>query len=197
MDGKGKGPDVGRWTWQWIFGLVVVVWFVAGFGTFFIAGWFETRTGIELNHTGTFGDTFGAVNSLFSALSAAAVAYALILQSREQRDARHEAEKNRSELEISRKHEADLAMLSALISAKSAEFQTHTERWTYAISNTKNVTSAHKVEEQQLKSYFELLYLVKRAEGSIGVEYPPLPDTSKVHEKAGGDDSSESGAGVR
>jgi hypothetical protein len=96
-----------------IFLTVLVIWFAGGFATLVLTARFQAlRPDVNLQHTGTFGDTFGAVNSLFSALGVVGVAIALILQFREQRDARIEAMASRS-------HDADLAMLAARINGHS------------------------------------------------------------------------------
>jgi hypothetical protein len=107
MDAKRKPAD--SWTWQKIFAIVVAIWAVIGFGTFLGAWLLSSLTPvINLSGTGQFGDTFGMINSLFSALGVAGVAYALILQVREQRSGR------------------ELALLAALIQANS----TLLEYWT-------------------------------------------------------------------
>jgi hypothetical protein len=97
--------------------------------------------GVTLGETGTFGDTFGAANALFSALGVAGVAYALILQHREQHDARRDAAQAReretlraeesrrqadasqAESERARLEHAELTMLSTLLTAHHANLQ--------------------------------------------------------------------------
>ena len=67
---------------------------------------------------GLIGDSFGAVNSLFSGLALAGVIYAIVLQ-------RHELQMQREELENSRR---ELAAQNALISAQLATMQ---ESWSF------------------------------------------------------------------
>src|SRR4051794_32190635 len=98
-----KRDPVEFWTWRKLFALVFASWAIIGFGTFLGAWFLRSRAPlVNLTATGTFGDTFGMVNSLFSALGVAGVAYALILQYREQRDARNEAREAKD-------HQTDLA----------------------------------------------------------------------------------------
>jgi hypothetical protein len=105
------------WAWLWLALGVSILWAVVGFGTFALVPRFQDKFGVDPTKTGTFGDTFGAVNSLFSALGVAGVAYALVLQSREHRDARVEAEGRK-------RREVNLAMLSALVHARSSLLET-------------------------------------------------------------------------
>jgi hypothetical protein len=87
-------PDpTGFWTLKRLILRVVVIWAAASFATFLLVTLREKFFGrgdtvptglVNLGKAGTFGDTFGAVNSLFSALGVAGVAYALVLQYREQ-----------------------------------------------------------------------------------------------------------------
>ena len=121
VDGNAETP--GHWPgWDklapgQIAAFVVFVWAVAGFAPVLLSG-----------EAGTLGDSFGVVNSLFSGLGVAGVAYALILQSQEQRANREAARQASLEAETNRRHVADLAMTAALISA-------HTAMMNYQIEN--------------------------------------------------------------
>ncbi len=155
----GRDPAE-SWTWRKLCAGVLLIWAAAGSASFFLAGYLPARfPGVRLAETGTFGDTFGAVNSLFSALGVAGVAYALILQYREQRDARIEAEyarkceADRCEAERrrdaeSRRHDAELAMIAAQIDA-------YTSLMNYYIKNhnhSANMLLNHR-DEIDLPSY--------------------------------------------
>lgn len=72
---------------------------------------------------GTYGDGFGAVNSLASSLALGGVAIALLLQFLEQRAERDAAAQARKEAETNRRHDAELAMRSVLIGAHTAMIQ--------------------------------------------------------------------------
>jgi hypothetical protein len=144
------------WTWWRLCAIVLLIWGVAGFGTFFTAAKFESQfPSVTLSHTGTFGDTFGAVNSLFSALGVAGVAYALILQFREQRDARQEAAETKE-------HQTDLAMLSSIVHACSTLLES-------TIREQERV--AQMMVNPLLKNEFESLREIQEGLQPVVVEY--------------------------
>lgn len=70
--------------------------------------------------SGTFGDTFGAINSLFSALAFAALIYTIILQSRELKLQREELSLTRDQLADSAKSQRDQAKYMLLATQISA-----------------------------------------------------------------------------
>jgi hypothetical protein len=122
----GAPDPTGFWTLKRLILRVVAIWAAASFATFLVVTLCEKFLGrgdpvptglVALGKTGTFGDTFGAVNSLFSALGVAGVAFALVLQYREQRDARLEST-DAKELQT------DLAVMAALIHGHSARLET-------------------------------------------------------------------------
>jgi hypothetical protein len=74
----------------------------------------------DWDKSGTFGDTFGAINSLFSALAFSALIYTIILQSRELKLQREELSLTRDQLADSARSQRDQAkymLLSTQISA--------------------------------------------------------------------------------
>ncbi|CAB1368193.1 hypothetical protein [Denitratisoma oestradiolicum] len=78
---------------------------------------------------GTFGDMFGAVNTLFSGLAFAGVIYAIFLQSKELELQRQELELTRNELSKSASAQAEQARLmlhTAKINAVSSKLDTYT-----------------------------------------------------------------------
>lgn len=83
----------------------------------------------DWQHRGTFGDMFGAVNTLFSGLAFAGVIYAIFLQSQELELQRKELELTRSELSKSAAAQTELAKLTlhtAKINAVSSKLNTYT-----------------------------------------------------------------------
>lgn len=74
----------------------------------------------EWSKSGVFGDTFGAINSLFSGLAFAGLLYTIFLQSRELKLQREELALTREQLTssaVSQKEQAAFTLLSAQISA--------------------------------------------------------------------------------
>jgi hypothetical protein len=72
------------------------------------------------SESGVFGDTFGAINSLFSGLAFAGLLYTILLQSRELKLQRDELALTREQLTssaASQKEQATYALLAAQISA--------------------------------------------------------------------------------
>jgi len=70
--------------------------------------------------SGTFGDTFGAINSLFSGLAFAALIYTIVLQSRELTLQREELALTREQLTESAKSQRDQAIYMLLATQISA-----------------------------------------------------------------------------
>jgi hypothetical protein len=68
---------------------ILALWLILGLGPIILVG--------GLSKSGTFGDTFGAVNALFSGLALAGVAYAVYLQRRELRAAEDQLAMARNE----------------------------------------------------------------------------------------------------
>jgi hypothetical protein len=78
-----------------LFIVVIIIQILLGFGIYvYIEGW---------GNRGTFGDMFGAVNTLFSGLAFAGVIYAIILQGRELELQREELRASRKEYQFSNK----------------------------------------------------------------------------------------------
>lgn len=94
--------------------IVFVILINAGFGFsihHFLPSWSES---------GVFGDTFGALNSLFSSLAFAGLLYTILLQSRELKMQREELALTREQLTssaASQKEQASYTLLAAQISA--------------------------------------------------------------------------------
>ncbi len=106
-------------SWKPLFLLAFAAWLTVGAAPLILSAFPNVFPGdswigrhylaIPVEKTGQVGDTFGLANSLFSALGVAGVAYALILQV----DERKQAAK-------SEKESAKLALLTALIHARTA-----------------------------------------------------------------------------
>ncbi|MEQ9874919.1 hypothetical protein ABRP91_13845 [Pectobacterium brasiliense] len=95
-----------------LLGAVAAAQLIFGIATYFI---FQ-----DWDRSGTFGDTFGAINSLFSSLAFGALIYTIILQSSELKLQREELTLTREQLTEaanSQKDQAKYALLTAKISA--------------------------------------------------------------------------------
>ena len=106
-----------------LFALVICSWIIAGFTTYCVFDSWADR--------GTFGDMFGAVNSLFSGLAFAGIIYAIFLQRKELELQRKELVLTREELHKSASAQADqvklmkeAAQLAIISSALNAYCQT-------------------------------------------------------------------------
>ena len=100
---------------------MLLVQIIAGF---IIAGLFSTW-----NDRGTFGDMFGAVNTLFSGFAFAGVIYAIFLQGKELELQREELSMTRNELAKSataQNEQAKLMLHSAKINATASKLDTYT-----------------------------------------------------------------------
>lgn len=125
----------------WLIFAVVAVWVL-----FNIAVWASLPS---WNERGLFGDMFGAVNALFSALAFAAVAYAIFLQ--------------RNQLVA---QERDL-ILSARLNATSALIAAYTERAHYAESRASPNTAGVIRSQDRIKELTEELEtLLKEVRGN-------------------------------
>lgn len=173
------GDPAERWNWWNLLLVVLAIWLMASVGTFYLAPLLAGKGAVDLGKTGTFGDTFGAVNSLFSALGVAGVAYALILQFREQRDERESAFEARRDAETNRRHDAELAMTTALINAHAAMMQYRMENYRHSRDMLLNHRDKIDVDqmgnalnEQASKihdSYRSIEKLSKMAEEKLGI----------------------------
>jgi hypothetical protein len=83
------------WPLIWIGGVGLTVWLLS---VIFIGTWANSW-----EKSGQFGDTFGAVNALFSGLALAGVVYAIFLQRKERRLQREEMKLQRHEPATTRK----------------------------------------------------------------------------------------------
>lgn len=93
------------------------------------AGWFITTQFDSWADRGTFGDMFGAVNTLFSGLAFAGIIYAIFLQSKELSLQRQELAMTRDELAKAadaQSQQAKLMLQSAKINAISSKLDTYT-----------------------------------------------------------------------
>lgn len=88
------------WSFRWFFFIVGIVALVMGFGAWLL-----------VKDYGTFGDVFGFPNSVFSALAFAGVIVALILQTKELKEARAERQDS---LKIQRESEKRMALAAYL-----------------------------------------------------------------------------------
>lgn len=98
----------------------------------------------EWSDRGTFGDLFGAVNALFSALAFAVLIYTIILQRMEIKQNREEIVLNRKELEKSSKiqRQSQEVLIKQVeqthLSAKMSAMKTLVDYYNYQISSPKS-----------------------------------------------------------
>lgn len=98
-----------------------VAWGLMGVAPFLAARWIPR---VDLDRLGNFGQTFQIAESFFSALSVAGVAYALVLQARDQADARRQAARSRRQAAAAEARSAELALLASLVQARAALVRT-------------------------------------------------------------------------
>ncbi len=129
--------------------LVVIIWGVSAILImFFLSEWSDR---------GTFGDLFGAVNALFSALAFAVLIYTIILQREEIKQNREEIVLNRKELEksgkIQRKSQEVLIrqVEQTHLSAKMNAMRTLVDYYNNQISNTKSTEEVIEKSKQKRK----------------------------------------------
>ena len=164
---------------------VVAIWAAVSFGTFAMVPTLSTKLPTtELSRSGTFGDTFGAVNSLFSALGVAGVAYALILQYREQHADRLKASQAWTAAEADRKHAAGLAMLAARIHGTAALLQSYQSRYEVHVRNFQEAKLTLQGQFGPLKPEKQTLEL--SAQALIDIE-TKLTDLMTLAESKGGE----------
>jgi len=127
--------------------LVIVIWGVSAILIMvFLSEWSDR---------GTFGDLFGAVNALFSALAFAVLIYTIVLQREEIKQNREEIVLNRKELEKSSKlqRKAQEVLIQQVeqthLSAKMNAMRTLVDYYNNQISNPKS--SEEIVERAKLK----------------------------------------------
>ena len=127
--------------------LVIVIWGISALLImFFLSEWSER---------GTFGDLFGAVNALFSALAFAVLIYTIVLQREEIKQNREEIVLNRKELEKSGKlqRKAQEVLIRQVeqthLSAKMNAMRTLVDYYNNQISNPKSTEEI--VEKARLK----------------------------------------------
>ena len=127
--------------------IVVIIW---GLSAFLIIDFIP-----EWSDRGTFGDLFGAVNALFSALAFAVLIYTLVLQREEIKQNREEIVLNRKELEKSGKlqrkaHEVLVQQVDQMhLSAKMNAMRTLVDYYNNQITNPKSTEET--VEKAKLK----------------------------------------------
>lgn len=103
--------------------VIIVIWLINWIA---IINYFD-----EPNERGTFGDMFGAINSLFSGIAMAGVIIAIIMQRRELELQREELKLTRTELSKTtkaNKEQAEIQKLSAEISGITSLLNIMTER---------------------------------------------------------------------
>jgi len=129
--------------------LVVIIWGISGFLIiFFLSEWSDR---------GTFGDLFGAVNALFSALAFAVLIYTIILQREEIKQNREEIVLNRKELEksgkLQRKSQEVLIrqVEQTHLSAKMNAMRTLVDYYNNQISNPKSTEEIIERAKQKRK----------------------------------------------
>jgi hypothetical protein len=120
MEAKADNWEAKWWPLWLLFAVVILLWSLSWWlitSSQLLASW-ELR--------GTFGDMFGAVNSLFSGLAFAGVIYAILLQRRELQETREELRRTadaqeRSEM-IAREN-SYLSAMAAILNAETAKMQ--------------------------------------------------------------------------
>lgn len=130
--------------------LVITIWGLSAILIiFFLSEWTER---------GTFGDLFGAVNALFSALAFAALIYTIVLQREEIKQNREEIVLNRKELEKNSKlqrkaHEVLIRQVDQThLSAKMNAMRTLVDYYNNQISNPKNNEGIIEKAKQKRKN---------------------------------------------
>ena len=129
--------------------LVIVIWGISALLImFFLSEWSER---------GTFGDLFGAVNALFSALAFAVLIYTIVLQREEIKQNREEIVLNRKELEksgnLQRKAQEVLMrqVEQTHLSAKMNAMRTLVDYYNNQISNPKSTEEIIERAKQKRK----------------------------------------------
>lgn len=129
--------------------LVVLIW---GLSAILIMAFLS-----EWSDRGTFGDLFGAVNALFSALAFAVLIYTIILQREEIKQNRQEIVLNRKELEKSGKlqRKAQEVLIQQVeqthLSAKMNAMRTLVDYYNNQISNPKSTEEVIERAKQKRK----------------------------------------------
>ena len=129
--------------------LVIIIWGLSAFLIMvFLSEWSER---------GTFGDLFGAVNALFSALAFAALIYTIVLQREEIKQNREEIVLNRKELEKSAKlqRKAQEVLIQQVeqthLSAKMNAMRTLVDYYNNQILNPKSTEEIIEKAKQKRK----------------------------------------------
>ena len=129
--------------------VVVSIWLLSAvFIIYFLDDW---------SSRGTFGDLFGAVNALFSALAFAALIYTIVLQREEIKENREEIKLNRKELSKSSKlqQKAQQVLVEQVeqthLSAKMNAMRTLVDYYNNQISNPKNSEEIIEKAKQKRK----------------------------------------------
>lgn len=118
-----------------------------------IAGYFIITSISSWSDRGTFGDMFGAVNTLFSGLAFAGVIYAIYLQSKELELQRMELELTRNELAKSAQAQNDqvrLLLHSAKLNAVAAKLSTYTNVMVTGMRLPETGKTAHDLVSEAL-----------------------------------------------
>ncbi|MFK5920903.1 MAG: hypothetical protein QM496_01885 [Verrucomicrobiota bacterium] len=168
---------------------------IAGYLALMVGLWF-VLTGIiwclsgDMNQAAAIGDSFGAVNALFSGIALVGVAVAVILQSTELRDSRIAQQKSAKELErqnevqeIANKlkvYELELTIMSSRIDEANAEVMWHKEfidKYNFEQANGSKVTKYGFLDERYKSAGSQLVeiendlsrMMVKRAALTIEI----------------------------
>ena len=132
--------------------VVIITQIIYGFTAHLIFG--------NWDKSGTFGDTFGAINSLFSALAFAALIYTIILQSQELKLQKNELQLTRDQLADSARSQRDQAKYMLLATQISA-----------AISK-QEIYANHYVNDKQFPGHENLNY------GDVRIQLKILMDAT-------------------
>lgn len=145
-----------------LFGVVVFLQLIVGL---LITTQFDTWA-----DRGTFGDMFGAVNTLFSGLAFAGVIYAIFLQGKELELQREELKMTRDELAKSadaQNAQVEMMLHAAKINATSSKLDTYS---TMLAGNKRVAWSDTATHEHVKQSLEELELLIQKAE-----DFAPKP----------------------
>ncbi len=182
------GLEARTW-WRFVLAAVAlsVAWSIVGVTPFLIVRWLPR---VDLDRVSSFGQTFQVAESFFSALSVAGVAYALVLQARDQADARRQASKTRHQADASEARSAELGLLASLVQARAALVRTsqaaHEEERSVqdrdagdsegrAGEPSEGVKQISRIRKDQLAELLALIDYAERVSGWAGKKAAHLP----------------------
>lgn len=135
--------------------------------------------------SGVFGDTFGAINALFSGLAFAGIVFTLIIQRREQAAQRAELESHRKELQLN----VTLSAAALLLEATNLELDVLEKKAGHFDRNNEKALQERK---KNILKQIETIFLEKakiRAEEVHAKQYSNKPMTMEELQKLAGIDN--------